>query len=166
MACHQQWRCAAGPGCAFAVQRLGAGTQHPLPHTQGIVDDQPAPSNNTNYLTFNSTSVLLPSAAHSAGWVPAGFAVAQPGWGGGHVGVTALPPPYPAGVYSKVGSTSVISADPAVVHYGGFELNRVFKQLLRIKNVSGSGTRIHVIPPTTPFFKVGLCPPPPAAICA
>lgn len=59
-------------------------------------------------------------------------------------------------VYSKVGSTLLVSADPSVVHFGGFQLGQIHRQLLRIKNISGNGTRIHIIPPTTPFFKVDM----------
>lgn len=33
---------------------------------------------------------------------------------------------------------------------------QVYRQTLRIRNISTTGTRIHIIPPTTPFFKVGV----------
>lgn len=56
-------------------------------------------------------------------------------------------------VYRKVGSTDVVAAEPSVVHFGGFEVGGVYKQTLRIVNRHGAGTRVHILPPTTPFFK-------------
>ena len=53
-----------------------------------------------------------------------------------------------------MGSTRILQADPAVMHFGGFELGRVYRQTLRIRNVRAGGTRIHIVPPSTPFFKV------------
>ncbi len=57
--------------------------------------------------------------------------------------------------YSKVGSTGLLAADPAVVHFGGFTVGEVYTLTLRIRNTSTAGTRVHIVPPTTPFFKVG-----------
>ena len=56
--------------------------------------------------------------------------------------------------YSKIGSTLLLAADPAVVHFGGFQLDQVYKQTLRVRNISTTGTRVHIILPNTPFFKV------------
>ncbi len=56
-------------------------------------------------------------------------------------------------VYSKVGQTELLVADPAMVHFGGFQVGEVYKQTLRITNTFTAGTRVHIIPPTTPFFK-------------
>ena len=53
-----------------------------------------------------------------------------------------------------MGTNGVLDAIPSVMHYGGFELKRVHKQTLRICNVAGYSTRCHIIPPTTPYFKV------------
>ncbi|KAG2494686.1 hypothetical protein HYH03_007202 [Edaphochlamys debaryana] len=60
-------------------------------------------------------------------------------------------------VYSKVGATRILQSEPAVLNFGGFELGRVYSQTLRIRNVRASGTRFHIIPPSTPFFKA-TCP--------
>lgn len=57
-------------------------------------------------------------------------------------------------VYSKIGTTELLGADPQVMHFGGFQLGQTYTQVLRICNTSTSATRIHIIPPTTPFFKV------------
>ncbi|KAG2423826.1 hypothetical protein HXX76_014986 [Chlamydomonas incerta] len=60
-------------------------------------------------------------------------------------------------VYSKVGNTRILQAEPAVLNFGGYELGKVYSQVLRIRNVRASGTRFHIIPPSTPFFKA-TCP--------
>ncbi|KAG2441252.1 hypothetical protein HYH02_010095 [Chlamydomonas schloesseri] len=60
-------------------------------------------------------------------------------------------------VYSKVGNTRILQAEPAVLNFGGYELGKVYRQVLRIRNVRASGTRFHIIPPSTPFFKA-TCP--------
>ncbi len=57
-------------------------------------------------------------------------------------------------VYSKVGNTRILQAEPAVLNFGGYELGKVYSQVLRIRNVRASGMRFHIIPPSTPFFKV------------
>ncbi len=58
--------------------------------------------------------------------------------------------------YSYIGSNGALVADPGVVHFGGFELGKVFRQVIRIINTSPVSRRLHVIPPTTPNFKVGI----------
>ncbi|GAX85110.1 hypothetical protein CEUSTIGMA_g12530.t1 [Chlamydomonas eustigma] len=56
-------------------------------------------------------------------------------------------------VYACIGSNGALSSDPSVLHFGGFELGKVFKQVFRIINTSPVSRRIHIIPPTTPHFK-------------
>lgn len=58
-------------------------------------------------------------------------------------------------VYSKVGATRILQAEPAVLNFGGYSLGQVYSQKLLIRNVRASGTRFHIVPPSTPFFKVG-----------
>ncbi len=60
-------------------------------------------------------------------------------------------------VYSQVGHTRILQAEPGVLHFGGYSVGQVFKQVLRIRNVRASATRFHIISPTTPFFKA-TCP--------
>ena len=62
-----------------------------------------------------------------------------------------------AGVYNSIGANGFLTADPGMVHFGGFELGKVFRQVVRIVNTSPVSRRMHIIPPTTPHFKVG-CP--------
>jgi hypothetical protein len=58
--------------------------------------------------------------------------------------------------YSKIGASQTLSTDPAVLHFGGFQLGQVYKQTLLVRNISTVGTRHHILPPTTPFFKVQM----------
>ncbi len=58
------------------------------------------------------------------------------------------------GVYSSIGTNGVLMADPAVIHFGGFEPGKAFRQVMRIVNTSPVSRRLHIIPPTTSFFKV------------
>lgn len=66
--------------------------------------------------------------------------------------------PCHAGSYAKIGSTRILQADPSVLHFGGFEVGKVYTLKLRIRNVKASGTRVHIVPPSTPFFKVRAAP--------
>ncbi|KAJ9510217.1 hypothetical protein QJQ45_015701 [Haematococcus lacustris] len=56
-------------------------------------------------------------------------------------------------VYSKIGTTRTLATDPAVVHFGGFQLGNVYKQTVHVRNISTNGARIHILPPSTPYFK-------------
>lgn len=58
------------------------------------------------------------------------------------------------GAYTQIGGSSVLVPDPAVLHFGGFKLGQVHRQVVRVVNKSGKGTRLHIIPPSTAFFKV------------
>ena len=58
------------------------------------------------------------------------------------------------GAYNSISSNGVLTAEPGVVHFGGFELGKVFKQVIRIVNTSPVSRRLHIILPTTPNFKV------------
>lgn len=66
--------------------------------------------------------------------------------------------------FVKQGGNRFFTIEPAVVHFGGFALNRTHTQTLRVKNVSGKSRRIRILEPTTSFFtvrmsKVGLVAP-------
>ena len=45
-----------------------------------------------------------------------------------------------------------------MVHFGGFQTGAVHKQAVLICNTGSASRRLHIIPPTTPFFKAGLQP--------
>jgi len=57
-------------------------------------------------------------------------------------------------IYSKVAQNSIVQARPAVIHFSGFDLNKVHKVVLRLANVSGDVQRMHIIPPQTKYFYV------------
>lgn len=60
-----------------------------------------------------------------------------------------------AGAFDGVGSSTCITATPAVVHFGGFQPGSVHSQIVRLINTSSTAAiRAHVVPPESPFFKV------------
>ena len=56
--------------------------------------------------------------------------------------------------YSKVGGNDAIASLPSVMHFGGFMLGKVHRQTLRLLNKSRKVQRLHVINPTTKYFRV------------
>ena len=56
-------------------------------------------------------------------------------------------------LYATIGSNGALEARPSVLHFGGFELNKVHEQVLRIVNVSGVSQRLHIIMPGTPYLQ-------------
>ena len=57
-------------------------------------------------------------------------------------------------VYARVGSSQLLEASPPVVHFGGFDRGKAYSTTLRVRNISTVTTRLHIIPPTSVFFKV------------
>jgi len=55
-------------------------------------------------------------------------------------------------VYSTLGSNGALAVEPAVLHFGGFELGKTLRATLRVVNVSPVSQRLHLVPPTTPHF--------------
>ena len=55
--------------------------------------------------------------------------------------------------FSTVGLASTVRASPFVLHFGGYEVGKVHKQVLRVYNTADYSHRVHVVPPGTPFFK-------------
>ena len=67
-------------------------------------------------------------------------------------------------IYVKQAKNAFFATEPSVVHFGGFQLGQKHSQTLRIKNVSGTSRRLHILQPTTPYFqiktqKIGLIAP-------
>ncbi|KAK3249974.1 hypothetical protein CYMTET_40624 [Cymbomonas tetramitiformis] len=56
--------------------------------------------------------------------------------------------------YIKTGHNHLFRITPSIVHFGGYEVGNVHRQTLHICNVSNRSTRLHIIPPNTPFFKI------------
>ena len=57
-------------------------------------------------------------------------------------------------IYAKVAQNSVVQARPAVIHFGGFELNKTQEVKLELANISGDVQRMHIIPPQTKYFYI------------
>lgn len=69
---------------------------------------------------------------------------------------TAAPGTNPAiqrHAYAKLGKAHSFEAQPAVMHFGGYTLNKVHQHKLRIVNRSDRSQRVNIIVPTTPYFK-------------
>ena len=58
--------------------------------------------------------------------------------------------------YAKLGRNTTLEVRPSVIHFGGYQVNQVHTQKVRIVNVSRESQRVHIINPTTPHF---LSPP-------
>lgn len=55
--------------------------------------------------------------------------------------------------FHKIGASATVAAEPAVVHFGGFEPHQVYTQTLLLKNICERATRVHIVPPETPYFR-------------
>ena len=56
------------------------------------------------------------------------------------------------GTYETVGTNGIIEADPQVLKFAGFELNKINTKRILIRNTSGMPRRIYVLPATTKPF--------------
>ena len=59
-----------------------------------------------------------------------------------------------AGAFDTVGSNGIFGASPSVVKFAGFEPLKTHTLKVRLINNSPAPQRLHILPPTTPFFKV------------
>uniref|UniRef100_A0A8C0F9L8 Cep192-like domain-containing protein n=1 Tax=Bubo bubo TaxID=30461 RepID=A0A8C0F9L8_BUBBB len=57
-------------------------------------------------------------------------------------------------IYSELQRSKVIQAEPAVLHYGGYEVGKHHQQTLKLINISGDITNLHIIPPQTKYFQI------------
>lgn len=57
-------------------------------------------------------------------------------------------------IYSKIAKNSMVMAKPAVLHFGGYELDEKSTLALSIVNVSAEVLRMHIIPPQTKHFNI------------
>ncbi|OXB58398.1 hypothetical protein ASZ78_012426 [Callipepla squamata] len=57
-------------------------------------------------------------------------------------------------VYSERKRSNVIQAEPAVLHYGGYEVGKHHQQTLKLINISGNVVSPHIIPPQTKYFLI------------
>ncbi len=59
-----------------------------------------------------------------------------------------------AEVYAKIGRAIAIEAVPSVINFAGFQVGQVNVQTLRLINMVAQPTRVHVLVPQTPFFRI------------
>ncbi|XP_040531621.1 cilia- and flagella-associated protein 221 isoform X1 [Gallus gallus] len=57
-------------------------------------------------------------------------------------------------VYSERKKSNVIQAEPAVLHYGGYEVGKHHQQTLKLINISDNVINPHIIPPQTKYFLI------------
>ena len=57
-------------------------------------------------------------------------------------------------IYTQIAKNSMVMAKPAVLHFGGFELDEKSTLSLSIVNVSTEVIRMHIIPPQTKYFYI------------
>ncbi|XP_065606576.1 cilia- and flagella-associated protein 221 [Cyrtonyx montezumae] len=57
-------------------------------------------------------------------------------------------------VYSEHKRSNVIQAEPAVLHYGGYEVGKHHQQTVKLINISGNVISPHIIPPQTKYFLI------------
>ncbi|XP_010295683.1 PREDICTED: cilia- and flagella-associated protein 221, partial [Phaethon lepturus] len=57
-------------------------------------------------------------------------------------------------IYSELHRSKVIQAEPAVLHYGGYEVGKHHEQTLKLINISGDVINLHIIPPQTKYFQI------------
>ncbi|XP_014794464.1 PREDICTED: cilia- and flagella-associated protein 221 [Calidris pugnax] len=57
-------------------------------------------------------------------------------------------------IYSELQRNKVVQAEPAVLHYGGYEVGKHHQQTLKLTNISGDVINLHIIPPQTKYFQI------------
>lgn len=57
-------------------------------------------------------------------------------------------------IYSKVSQNAMVLAKPAIIHFGGFEVDKKHVQSLQIVNASTEVINMHIIPPQTKYFYI------------
>ncbi|NXW51244.1 PCDP1 protein, partial [Nyctiprogne leucopyga] len=56
--------------------------------------------------------------------------------------------------FSELQRSNVVQAEPAVLHYGGYEVGKHHQQILKLINISGDVINLHIIPPQTKYFQI------------
>lgn len=56
--------------------------------------------------------------------------------------------------FDAVGSNGLFSACPSMVKFAGYELRKTHTLKVKLINNSPAPQRLHILPPTTSFFKI------------
>ena len=56
--------------------------------------------------------------------------------------------------FDAVGSNGIFGASPSIVKFAGFELRKTHTLKVKLINNSPAPQRLHILPPSTPFFKI------------
>lgn len=57
-------------------------------------------------------------------------------------------------IFSKLNQNALIKVEPSVVHFGGYELDKVQHRSIKICNASSERQNLHIIPPATKYFSI------------
>ena len=56
--------------------------------------------------------------------------------------------------FDAVGTNGFFGASPNIVRFAGFELRKTHTLKVKLINNSPAPQRLHILPPSTPFFKI------------
>ncbi|XP_030097694.1 cilia- and flagella-associated protein 221 isoform X2 [Serinus canaria] len=57
-------------------------------------------------------------------------------------------------IYSESQRSRVVQAEPAVLHYGGYEVGKHHQQMLKLINISTNAVNLNILPPQTMYFQI------------
>lgn len=57
-------------------------------------------------------------------------------------------------IYTQLGRNGSVEAEPAVLHFGGYEVGKCHRQVLKLINVSPDVSSVHIIPPQSKHFTI------------
>ncbi|KAF2988651.1 hypothetical protein EK904_007402, partial [Melospiza melodia maxima] len=57
-------------------------------------------------------------------------------------------------IYSEGQRSRVVQPEPAVLHYGGYEIGKHHQQTLKLINISTNAVNLHIIPPQSMYFQI------------
>ncbi|CAM9283787.1 unnamed protein product [Heterosigma akashiwo] len=58
--------------------------------------------------------------------------------------------------YAMLGRNTIVQASPAILHFDGYTLKECHTQTVSVVNISNESRRVHILPPTTPNFKIRM----------